>query len=151
MPSQSGSSSGTTNVPGPDRGWIARQLCAVAGAFGARQTDTALVGEQFADCADAAAAEMVNVVQRTFTLFQAKQIFRGGNQIFLGQNAGVAAFDAKLLVDFVTAYATQIITLRVKEQAFDERASVRGRRRIPRPEAAINIFQRLFLDRKSVV
>ena len=38
-------------------------------AFGARQADAALVGEQFADRADAAAAEMVNVVQLTLRPF----------------------------------------------------------------------------------
>ncbi len=37
--------------------------------FGARQADAALVGEQFADRADAAAAQMVNVVQRCLRPF----------------------------------------------------------------------------------
>ena len=59
-------------------------------AFGAGQADAALVGEQFAHRADAAAAQMVNVVQRAFALFEAEQILRRGHQIFLGQDARVA-------------------------------------------------------------
>ena len=38
-------------------------------ALGAGQTDAALVGEQFADGADAAAAEMIDVVQRCLRPF----------------------------------------------------------------------------------
>ena len=55
---------------------------------------------------------MIDIVQRAFTLFQAEQIFGRGHQIFLGQDAGVAAFDAELLVDLVTADAAEVITLR---------------------------------------
>jgi hypothetical protein len=35
------------------------------------------------------------------------------------------------LIDLITAYATQIITLRVEEQPLDERAGIGGRRQIP--------------------
>ena len=58
--------------------------------FGAGQADAALVGEQFAHGADAAAAQMIDVVQRAFALLQAEQILGRGHQIFLGQNARVA-------------------------------------------------------------
>ena len=47
-----------------------------------------------------------------FALFQAEEILGGGNQIFLGQNAGVAALDAELLVDLVAADAAEVIALR---------------------------------------
>ena len=114
-------------------------------AFGARQADAALVGEQFAHRADAAAAEMVNVVQLTFALFEAEQILRGGHQIFLGQDAGIAALDAELLVDLVTAHAAQIVTLGIEEQPLDQRAGVGGGRRIAGTQAAVNVLERLFL------
>ena len=85
--------------------------------FGARQTDAALVGEQFADRADAAAAQMVNVVHAALALFEAEQIFCRGDQIVLGQNARFfLVLEAELLVDLVTAHAAQIIALRVKKQ-----------------------------------
>src|SRR5208283_316003 len=41
--------------------------------FRAREANAALVGEQFADRADAAAAKMVNVVHAAFTFFEAEQ------------------------------------------------------------------------------
>ena len=112
-------------------------------ALGAGQAHAALVGEQFAHRADAAAAEVINVIQAAFALFEAQEILGGGHQIGLGQNAGVAALDAELLVDLVTADAAQIVTLRIKEQTFDQGIGVGGGRRIARPQAAINIDQRL--------
>ena len=40
----------------------------------AGEADAALVGEQFADGADAAAAEMIDVIERAFAAAQADQI-----------------------------------------------------------------------------
>ena len=114
-------------------------------ALSAGQTDAALVGEQFAHGADAAAAQVIDIVQRTFALFQAQQILRRGNQIFLGQNAASRlALDAELLVDLVTADAAEIVTLRIEEQPLDQRAGIGGGRRIARAQAAINILERFF-------
>ena len=56
-------------------------------AFGARKPDPALVGEQLADRADAAAAQVVNVIHAAFALLEAEQIFRRGHQILLRENA----------------------------------------------------------------
>ena len=115
-------------------------------ALGAGQTDAALVGEQFADRADAAAAEMIDVVQRAFAAAQIDQILDRGDEIFVGQDALVEIdLDAELLVDLVTADAAEIVTLRIEEQPLDQRARVRGRRRIARTQPAIDILERLFL------
>jgi hypothetical protein len=63
----------------------------------------------------------------------------------LVKNARIfALLEAELLDDLVTTDAAEVITLRIEEQALDERAGVRGRRRIAGTQAAINIFQRLF-------
>ena len=86
-------------------------------AFGAGQADAALVGEQFAHGADAAAAEMIDVVQRAFALLEAEQILGRGDQVFLGQDARVAALDAELLVDLVTAHAAEVVALRDRRTA----------------------------------
>ena len=109
--------------------------------LGARQTDAALIGEQFAHGSHTAAAEMIDVVQRPLAFFQTEQIFRGDHQIFFGQNARIAVvLDTKLLADLVTAHAAQIVPLRIEEQALDQRPGVRGGRRIARTQAAINIL-----------
>ena len=113
--------------------------------FRARQTDAALVGKQFANCADATATEMVNVVERTFAFFEAQKIFRRGDQIILGQNArSFLVLEVELLVDLVTADAAQIVTLRVKEQTLEQRTRVRSRRWISRTQTTIYVFQGLF-------
>ena len=114
-------------------------------ALGAGQADAALVGEQFADGADAAAAEMIDVVQAAFALFQAQEILGGGDQIFLGQDAGIAALDAELLVDLVTADAAEVVALRIEEQPLDERAGVGGGRRIAGAQAAVDVLEGLLL------
>jgi len=113
-------------------------------ALGARQTDAALVGQQFADRADAAAAEMVNVVHAALALFEAKQIFRRDDQIVFGQDArAFLVLEAKFLIDLVTSDAAQIVTLRIEKQAFEQRAGIRSGRRIARTQAAVNVLQRL--------
>ena len=51
--------------------------------LGARETDTALVGEQFADRAHTTTPEMIDVVERAFTAAQADQILDRGNEILV--------------------------------------------------------------------
>ena len=111
-------------------------------AFRAGQTHTALVGQQFTHGTDAAAAQMINVIQRTFALFELEQILRCRNQIFFGQDAAVA-FHAQFLIDLVTAHATEVIAFFVEEQTFDERTGIRRRGRITRAQTAVNILERL--------
>ena len=53
----------------------------------AGETDAALVGEQFADGADAAAAEVIDVVERAFAAAQADQILDRGDEILVGHDA----------------------------------------------------------------
>ena len=114
-------------------------------ALGAGEADAALVGEQFADGADAAAAEVVNVVQAAFAFFEAEKILGGGDEVFLGQDAGVAALDAELLVDLVAADAAQIVTLGVEEEPLDQGAGVGGGGRIAGAQAAVDVLEGLLL------
>ena len=115
-------------------------------ALGAGQTHAALVGEQFAHGADAAAAEMVNVVHAPLALLELEEIFGGVNQVRLGENARGRGFtEVELLVDLVAAHASEVVALRVEEQALDERTGVGGSGRIAGTEAAVNVLERLFL------
>ncbi len=104
-------------------------------ALGASQAHAALVGEQFTHRADAAAAQVIDVVQAAFALFEAKQILGCGHQVGLGQDAGVAALDAELLVDLVAADPAQVIALGIEEQALDQSARIGGGGRIARAQA----------------
>ena len=111
--------------------------------LGARQTDAALVGQQFAHRADAPAAQVVDVVQTPLPLLQAEQIFGRRHQVFLGQDARIAVFQTELLIDLVTAHPAQIVTLRVEEQALDQSAGVGGGRRIAGTQTTVDVFQGL--------
>ena len=112
----------------------------------AGETDAALVGEQFADRADAAAAEMIDVIERAFATAQVDQIFDRGDEILVGQDAlAEIDVDAELLVDLVTADAAEIVFLRIEEEPLQQGAGVRHGRRIARAQLAVDVLERLFL------
>src|ERR1044071_2451398 len=114
-------------------------------AFGAGQTDTALVGQQFADCTDAAASEVIDIIQRTFAFFEAEQVLGSSNEIGLGKDAGVSALDTELLVDLIATHAAEIVAFGIKEQAFNQSAGIGGGGRIARAQTSIDILEGLFL------
>src|ERR1051326_8257109 len=114
--------------------------------FGAGETDAALIGEQFADRADAATAEMIDIIEGAFAAAEVDEVLNRGDEIFVGQDAlGKIDVDTELLIDLVTANATEIVFLRIKEQTLQQRTRIRNRRRITRTETTINIFERFFL------
>src|SRR5580692_9507600 len=104
---------GINQFLGPDRfdALIEKRHAFLDEAFGAGEADAALVGEQFAHGADTAAAEVVNVVETAFTFFEAKQIFRGGDKVVLGQNARVIVLEAEFLVDLIATNTAKVIAL----------------------------------------
>ena len=109
--------------------------------LGPGETDAALIGEQLADRSDAAAAKMIDVIQRAFAAAQVDQIFDRSDKIFVSQNSlGQIDIDAQLLVDLVTANAAEIIFLWIEKEALEERARVRHRRRVARAQPAVNVF-----------
>ena len=114
--------------------------------LGAGQTDAALVGEQFADGADAAAAEVIDVVERAFAPTEIDQVFDRGDEILVGQDAlAEIDVDAELLVDLVASNATEIVFLRIEEEPLEQGARVRNRRRIAGTQLAIDVLERFFL------
>ena len=114
--------------------------------LGTGQADAALIGQQFANRADAAAAEVINVIQRTFAFFEPEQIFRRRHQIILRQNARrFLVLQSELLIDFITANAAQIIAFGVEEQSLEQGAGVRRGRRIPGAQTTVNVLERFFL------
>jgi hypothetical protein len=56
--------------------------------LGAGEADAALVGEQFADRTDAAAAQVIDVIQAAFALLEHEQVAGGGDQVLAGEYAG---------------------------------------------------------------
>ena len=86
----------------------------------AGEADAALVGKKFAHSADAAAAKVVNVISHTIPRTEADEVFHRSDKVFLGQSALVFInFEIEFLVDLVTTYAAEIITLRIEKEAFE--------------------------------
>src|SRR3954452_6126154 len=111
-----------------------------------RQADAALVGQQFAHCPDAAATEMIDIIQRAFAAAQVDQIFDRANKILVRNDALTEIdVDPEFLVDLVTTDSTEIVFLRIEKESFQERLCVRDGRRIARAQLPINVFERLFL------
>ena len=59
------------------------------------RADAALVGEQFADGTDAAAAEMIDIVQGAFAAAEVDEILHRGDEVFLRHDA-LAEIDASM-------------------------------------------------------
>ena len=114
--------------------------------LGAGETDAALVGEQFANRANATAAEVIDVIERAFAAAEVDQIFDRRDEILVGQNAFAEIdIDAELLVELVAADAAEIVFLRVEKEPLQKSTGIRHRRRIARAQLAVNVLERFFL------
>ncbi len=117
------------------------------GALHADQADAELVFEQFANRADAAIAEVVDVVDNADVLAQLEQVLDGGDEVGGIQSAVIERrIEAKLDIELQAADAAEIVLTRIEEHAAEK---VRGgfkRRRIAGTQLAIDFDER-FLGR----
>ena len=96
------------------------------GAFHADQADAELVLHQLADGADAAVAEMIDVVDGADVLAQLEQVADGPVEVLGGEGALVEAGGVLVLVELdvelEAADAREVVLARIEEHAFEERA-----------------------------
>src|SRR5438552_18208658 len=84
----------------------------------ASEPDSTLIGEQFADSSNATTAKVIDVVERAFAAAKVDQIFDCSDEIFVRQNPfGKIDINPELLVNLVTANATEIVSLRIEKEA----------------------------------
>ena len=108
----------------------------------ASEADAALVGKKFAHSADAAAAKVINVISHTIPCTEADEVFHRCNKVFLSERALVVVnFEIEFLVDLVTTYAAEIITLCVEEKAFEHATCILNGWRIARAQLAVDVFE----------
>ncbi len=122
-------------------------------ALHAGQAHADLVLDQFADRAQTAVAEVVDVVDLValFAGLQPDQVLDGADDVVLGQRAGAdGRVGAELLVDLVAAHAGQVVALRVEEQVLQQRLRGLARRRLARAQLAVDVEQGL-VGRADVV
>ena len=123
------------------------------GALHADQADAELVFEKFADRADAAVAEVIDVVHRADVLAQLQQVADGRDEVGGVQRARVERrFQAELDVEFQAAHAAEIVLARVEEHPVEQRRGGFERRRIAGAQLAVDFDQRFAgrLDRVLV-
>src|SRR5207253_3048211 len=73
----------------------------------------------------AAAAEMINVIERAFASPQIDQILNRGDKVFVRQDTlGSIDVNPELLIDFVTADPAKIVFLGIEEESLEQSASV---------------------------
>ena len=117
-------------------------------ALHAGQADAELVLDQLAHRADAAVAEVVDVVglEVLGAGVQAHDVLHRAHDVVVGERGGlVVRIEAQLLVDLVAADLRQVVALRVEEQALEERPGGVDGGRLAGAEALVQLDERLFL------
>ena len=114
------------------------------GPFHADEADAYLVGEQFADRADAAVAQVIDIVQHAFAAAQLDQVLQRGDHVFLGKRLGfLRDVQAELTVDLVAADGREVVAARVKEQLLEEGAGRGVGRGVAGANARVDFAQRV--------
>ena len=85
---------------------------------------------------------MINVIRRPLAQAKVNQITGGGHHVFPSQNPGEQiGLQAKLLVQLMPAYATNVITLRIEEKTLQERLRIRHRGGIAGAQTPIDFLE----------
>ena len=117
-------------------------------ALHAGQADAELVLDELAHRADAAVAEVVDVVglEALLALVQRHDVLHRAHDVLVGEGGClVVRVEAELLVDLVAAHLRQVVALRVEEQALEERAGRVDGGRLAGTEALVQLDERLLL------
>src|SRR5579885_3292694 len=112
------------------------------GALHADQADAELVFEQFADGANAAVSEVVDVVHHADVLAQLEEILDGGDEIRRIEGAIVERrIEPHLDVELEAANAAEIVLARIEEHAAEQIGGGFEGRRIARTQLAVDFDQ----------
>ena len=121
------------------------------GALHANETDAVLVLHQLADRANAAVAEVVDVVDRAAAVLQLDEVTNGLEDVLRGEDLRVergALLLGEVLVELVVqleaADLREVVALGVEEQVVEEGLRRLERRRIARAEAPVDLHDRVF-------
>ena len=113
------------------------------GALHADQADAELVFEEFTNRADAAIAEVIDVVYGADIFAQLQQVTNRGDEIRGIERASFERrFEAELDVEFQAADAAEIVFARIEEHAIEKRSGCFERRRIAGTQLAVDFDQR---------
>ena len=121
-------------------------------ALHADQADAELVLEELADGTDAAVAQVIDVVDVRGVLAQLQQVADHLVEVLRVQDALVERRrQLELGVELEAADPREVVLLRVEEHVLEQRPRAVERRRIARPQAAVDLDQRLFVRADRVL
>ena len=114
------------------------------GALHADQPDAVLVFDQLTDRADAAIAEVVDVVGLTDAVLELDQITNDVENVFAAQRPLVERrVQAEAIVQLEAANPRQVVALRVEEQVVEERGRRLDGRRVARTQTLVDLENRI--------
>ena len=112
----------------------------------ARQADGELVRDQLADRADAAVAQVVDVVHVAAALVQLDEVADDGDEVLLREHRlARRRREAEALVDLVAAHAAEVVALGREEEPLDRLLGRLLVRRVAGPQQRVDLLERLVL------
>ena len=114
------------------------------GALHAHQPDAELVFQQLPDRAHAPVAEVIDVVHHADVLAQPEQVFDRHDKVRVVQRAVIERrVQSHLDVELQPAHAAEIVFPRIEKHSAEQVRRRLERRRVARPQLAVNFDQRL--------
>ena len=115
-------------------------------ALEAHQTNAESIGCHFTDATDAAITEVVNIINRTVTIFNGNQCFQDADNIFPGENTATFFFlNPQAAIEFHPPDAGKIIAFFIEKEIFKKTIRRIFRWRLTRTHHAINFRPRIIL------
>ena len=116
----------------------------------ARETDGELIRDQLTNRANAAVAQVIDVVDMAASFVQLDEVADDRDEIFLREHRLFGRrVEAEPLVDLVAAHATEIVALGREEQTLERLLGRLQFGRVARTEQRVDLLQRLLLARAS--
>src|SRR5439155_4628893 len=110
----------------------------------AQQAHPERVLDQLADRANAAVAEVVDVVRMADAVVQLDHHGDDLDEVFLGQDPlNLGNLEVEAAVDLVAADLTEVVAAEVEEERVDQVAGVLDRRRVTGTQASVELEQRV--------
>ncbi len=120
-------------------------------ALHADQADAVLVLHQLADRANAAVAEVIDVVDRALAVLQIDEVANRLEDVALGQHAILERLvDLELVVQLQAADLREVVALGVEEQVVEQCERGLGRGWVTRAQAPVDLHDRLVGRRQLV-
>ena len=123
-----------------------RRHALLDGALHAEQADAVLVLHQLADRANAAVAEMVDVVDLASAVAQIDERLDDREDVLAAKHAhGIGRVELEAHVHLHAADGREVVALAVEEQAVEQRGRRLDRRRLARAHDPVDVHQRFLL------